>query len=72
MNLCDTCGQPLDDDNTCLTCYGKTCRGCGDPLYRDESIRSDATGTRHLRCYRRTLPRPAHMQDVAHIALTTA
>ena len=62
-SICPVCSGTVSDDR-CERCRGYKCVVCGEPVYRDESIRHDAFGRRHARCKGRPVPRPAHMATV--------
>jgi len=66
--LCEICGGELDQ-GVCVRCYGAVCRMCGEPLYRDESVKRDCRGVRHVRCFRSAVARPAVMPDVSMIGV---
>ena len=58
--VCGSSSQP------CRRCYGKRCRKCREPIYRDESYTPiGAMDHIHLRCRYSAQPRPDYMPNPA-------
>ena len=70
MARCAICGGEVEGDGRCTRCYGRVCRVCGKPIYRDESYKRDVFGVRHVRCVRQAVARPREMKPVTLIGVT--